>query len=136
MAGVVDSCALLSESMAYLTFADGRVISIDLSANQILFEMKSSTKLRFIYGNINSRLQRVLQGETAPAGICRNHRVFGNSSCVVGSAQFLLCGDRVMVVREIGDEERIAEFLEVEMMRNVNCRMMIWSMHYESVYGW
>lgn len=48
----------------------------------------------------------------------------------------MLCGDRVMVVREIGDEERIAEFLEVEMMRNMNYRMMIWSMHYESVYGW
>lgn len=120
ISNLVYACFFLSSYHLYCVLSNSEVIIIDLRINQIVRSMQFDERKRFIFGNVNKKLQKVMRtvDESGPEvkGIVANNRVFTNCTCTSSNAAFILCFNELITVNETNLEQRYQKYSEVCLM--------------------
>ena len=90
---------------------------IDLHINQIARTLVFNPKKRFIFGNINKKLQKIMRTVDEDDGevgdIVVNNRVFTNSVYSSNNMAYILCFNELIVVEETNLEKRYLKYSDV-----------------------
>lgn len=95
-----------------MTQAEGFSL-IDLMKTQIVRSILPEGKLRFIYGNVNGRLGKIMRGnEGASSTVGQNGRLYANCISGLNNGLAVLCFDRLMFLQESDMEQRFMNAVE------------------------
>lgn len=110
------------------------IVIIDLQINQIVRTISFNDKNKYIFGNVNRRLQSMMrtvdEDEEEVKGVVANSRVFTNSMFATNNTAYILCFNQLLVVEETDLEKRYSKYLEVLTVLCFYYRMMILSTHF------
>lgn len=104
---------------------------MDLQINQIVRSFPFTEKMKFIFGNANKKLQKLMRTvddyEEEVKGIVINSRVFSNSMFSSYQHAYILCFNQLFVIEETDMEKRYQKYLEVRMNEEIRIiiRIMI-----------
>lgn len=113
------SCCVTSLNHVECVTLENQVVVIDVLSNEVVRTISWGEKMKVVYGNVNTRVQRLMKGEKASnSGVVLNARVYANSNCYWGNRWYIVGFDRVYVVSEVSPENRFNHFAEVTPGRN------------------
>lgn len=105
------------------------IVIIDLQINQIVRTISFNDKNKYIFGNVNRKLQSMMrtvdEDEEDVKGVVANSRVFTNSMFATSNTAYILCFNQLLIVEETDLEKRYSNYLEVVIVLCLYIRMMI-----------